>query len=183
MGLSIHYSGKIKDTALIPELVEELKDICISLHWKYHLFDDDPGSNREINGICFSPQESEPLFFTFSAEGVLVSPVLLQCQIDPATTISVKTQYAVIEVHKAVIRLIRYLKEKYFTAFELSDEGGYWESNDEAVLQQQFDKYNFLLDMVCDALQDFKTKPGEPAESLADRLERFLRERLGRIGN
>jgi hypothetical protein len=173
MGLSIHYCGTIKDTSLIPRLVDEVKDICITLQWHYHLFDDEL-----VKGICFSPPECEPLFFTFSKKGVLCSPVLLQYDIHPATTISVKTQFAGIEVHKAVIKLLRHLKANYFSEFELSDEGGYWESNDEKVLQKQFDNYEFILDTVCEALQDFKSKPNETAESLADRLEKFLNERL-----
>src|SRR6266508_4286767 len=149
MGLSIHYSGKIKNTDLIPNLVEEVKDICISLQWKYHLFDDEL-----VKGICFSPPECEPLFFTFSKTGVLCSPVLLQYKIHPATTISVKTQFAGIEAHKAVIKLLKHLKAKYFTEFELNDEGGYWESDDEQILQQQFRNYELILDTVSEALQD-----------------------------
>ncbi len=39
MGLSIHYKGKIKDTGLIKMLVDEVKDICISLQWNYHIYD------------------------------------------------------------------------------------------------------------------------------------------------
>jgi hypothetical protein len=176
MGLSIHYSGKIKQTSLISKLVDEVKDICTTLKWSYHLFDDEL-----VKGICFSPRECEPLFFTFSKEGGLCSPILLQYNIHPATTISVKTQFAGIVAHKAVIKLLRHLKANYFTEFELNDEGGYWETDDENILRRQFSNYEVILDTVCEALQDFKSKPGEQAESLADRLERFLNERLKNI--
>jgi hypothetical protein len=37
-----------------------------------------------------------------------------------------KTQYAGVETHMAMIRLIRYLDEKYFERFELHDESQYW---------------------------------------------------------
>jgi hypothetical protein len=176
MGLSIHYNGTIKDISLIPMLVDEVKDICITLQWKYHLFDDEL-----VEGICFSPPECEPLFFTFSKDGALCSPVLLQYDIHPATTISVKTQFAGIDAHKAVIKLLKHLKSKYFSVFDLHDEGGYWESDDENILRRQFGEYEFLLHTVSEALQDFKSKPGETPESLADRLEKILKGRLGKM--
>jgi hypothetical protein len=173
MGLSIHYRGKIKDANLISNLIGEVQDICISLQWKYHLFD-----NELVKGICFSPGECEPLIFTFSKNGDLCSPILLRYNIHPDTTISVKTQFAGVETHKTLIKLLKHLKAKYFTEFELNDEGGYWETDDENVLRQQFNNYEFILDTVCEALEDFKTKSGETAESLTDRLEGLLKERL-----
>ena len=176
MGLSIHYNGTIKDTRLVPQLVDELRDICNTLQWKYHLFEDEPA-----NGICFSPENCETLFFTFSKSGELCSPLLLHYNIHPATTISVKTQYAGMDAHKAIIKLLKHIKLKYFSEFELYDEGGYWESDDENVLRQQFDKYEFILNAVWGALQDFQHKDRETPGSLADRLERFLRERLSNL--
>lgn len=172
MGLSIHYSGTIKEMALIPVLTEAVLDVCKVLHWNYHLFND-----ANFKGICFSPPEGEPVFLTFNNSTELASPVLWQLQLEPIATISTKTQYAGIEAHIAVMKLLKHLQGRYFSHFELMDEGGYWESDDEAVLQKQFDRYTFLLEAVCEVLQDFKAAPGEKAESLADRLEQFLKER------
>ncbi len=172
MGLSIHYSGSITDVALIQPLTEEVQDVCTSLNWNYHLFDDE-----HFKGICFSPEECEPLFLTFTPEGILASPVLWQLKIEPITTIATKTQFAGIEAHIAVIKLLKHVQAKYLASFELFDEGGYWESDDEGVLKKQFDRYNFLLDAVCEGLQNFKAVPGETPESLGNRLERFLKER------
>jgi len=58
------------------------------------------------------------------------------------------------------------------------DEGGYWQSNDESVLRGRFTRYNFLLDAVVEALESFESKEGESTESLADRLEVFLKQRF-----
>ena len=175
MGLSIHYSGKIKDVGLIPRLVDELKDVCTIMTWSYHLFD-----NETVKGICFSPAECEPLYLTFSKDGVLCSPILLQHRIHPSTVISVKTQFAGIDVHIAIIKLLKYLKANYFEKFELDDEGGYWESDDDDILRQQFRNYQLALDTVSDKLKGFEAKESETTESLANRLERFLKERLQR---
>ena len=133
MGLSIHYSGTIKDTALIDELIAEVADICQSLNWTFHVIKE-PNPDQ-LNGICFSPEKCEPVFLTFLAGRRICSPVNLmnrdiyeinELDAELIYTTSTKTQFAGPDAHIAVIKLLRYLKEKYFSAFELSDEGMLW---------------------------------------------------------
>ena len=171
MGLSIHYSGRLKDIILIPQLSEEVKEICETFQWTFHLFDDE-----DFKGICFYASECEPVFLTFNNTPALASPLLWQLKME-TSPISVKTQFAGIDNHIALIKLLKYLKSRYFNTFELFDEGGYWESGDEEVLRKQFSRYTFILDAVCEALRDFKSEPGEATSSLADRLERFFKDR------
>jgi len=38
MGLCIFYSGKFKDAASLPLLVEEVKDIAVINKWNYHVY-------------------------------------------------------------------------------------------------------------------------------------------------
>ncbi len=102
---------------------------------------------------------------------------MLQYKVHPATTISVKTQFAGNEIHKALIKLLKHLEGAYLTEFELFDEGGYWQALDEEKLNRQFNRYNFLLNKVTEQLKDFKAKKDDTAESLAERLEKFLNER------
>ena len=92
---------------------------------------------------------------------------------------STKTQFAGIEAHKAIIKLLKHLDKKYLKDFTLVDEGSYWETGDDKILQKQFDNYNAAMDIFCDALKDMTAIPGESAESLADRLERLLGGKLG----
>ena len=188
MGLSIHYSGTIKDFALVDELITEVTDICQSLNWKYHIIREP--NTHHLDGICFSPEECEPIILTFLSSGRMCSfvnlmnkDIYIQNGLDEELiyTTSTKTQFAGIDVHIAVIKLLRYLKEKYFSAFELSDEGMYWETKDEIVLKKQFAKYDFLLNAVADALSEMKTVPGETASSLADRIEKMLKEKFDKL--
>ena len=132
MGLSFHYNGKIKDMNLIPALVDEVQDVCKVLDWKWHLFDD-----ADFRGICFSPRECEPVFLTFNNTVKLASPILWQYKIEPITTIATKTQFAGIETHIAVIKLLKHLKARYFSEFDMSDEGEYWETDDEVLLKKK----------------------------------------------
>lgn len=172
MGLSIHYNGKLKDIALLPQLVEEVQDVCNVLNWKYQL-----DNNDDIKGIWFSPPECEPFAFTFYPSGELVNKLYLRCNIEPANTVSVKTQFAGVDVHMAATKLLRHLARRYFSVFNVSDEGRYWETDDEEILRKQFGLYNALLNAVAETLKDFNAEKGDRPERLADRLEAFLNER------
>jgi hypothetical protein len=198
VGLSFHYKGAIRNLSLIGELTEEVQDICKSLHWNYRLWkkkrptctkkaasDSLYYTPDDIKGISLSPNECEPLFLTFLPNGNLCSPLKLMFN-DPVTNdlmievIHVKTQFAGPDTHIALLKLLRYLKEKYFAELEVDDEGLYWKTEDEETLLSQFAKYNFALKTLTEALSDFKAKPGESVNSLADRLEELLRKRFGR---
>src|SRR6185437_486409 len=183
MGLSIHYSGYIQNRELINALIEEVKEICKTLEWHTHIFDDD-----EIKGISFAPEGSESVFLTFNHDGRTLSPLnILNKDIydrirvpkEFIFTISTKTQYAGEEAHIAIIKLLKHLAKKYLKDFTLNDEGNYWETGDEKILRQQFSRFEAAMDIFCEALKDLTTNPGETSESLVDRLERLLREKFG----
>jgi hypothetical protein len=173
MGLSFHYSGTIKNYNLIPQLMEEIVDVCAAMQWEV-----DTLINEHLKGIVFSPPGCDPLFFTFHKEGKLVSPVLLGYKIEPPTTISVKTQYAGIDVHIAVIKFLRYLNEKYFLKFYLQDEGGYWETNDEKFLAKRFKDYEEAFDFVIKALKNTPAVKNETSESLANKIKAYLQQKM-----
>jgi hypothetical protein len=77
MGLSIHYQGKIKDYAIITEMMEELADICKTMQWPFQLFEPkNPNQNfsteklpkytpLDVKGISFTPENSETVSLTF----------------------------------------------------------------------------------------------------------------------
>lgn len=173
MGLSIHYRGNIKNEKLIDPLIEEVKDICESLDWEYDVFDDDT-----FKGISFAPNDCEPVFLTFNKIKQLSSPILYQYDIEPATIISVKTQFAGTDAHIAIINLFRYLENLYFDNFHMDDEGNYWESGDEAALQLQFKKYNTFLNLVENTLKEMKEVPGETKESLVFRINAIIQKKM-----
>jgi len=198
MGLSIHYTGIIRNYALIENLITECEDICKSLEWDYHIWEKKNNSNDHIHlnnpafinyttsdlkGISFTPKDSETVSLVFFPSGILCSPVKLMYN-DPATnnlmveTVSVKTQYAGMDVHLTILKMLQYFKDKYFSLFKLSDEGMYWETKDLEVLKKQFARYDFIVDSMKNALKDFKALPGETPESLAERLEELLKNKF-----
>lgn len=128
------------------------------------------------------PPHSESLFLTFLPNGQLLSPVQLMTGGNAKApyyfTISTKTQYAGPDTHKALIKLLKYLHTKYFTSLTVHDEGLYWETGDEALLMDQFRKYNLALEALTEALSDLRIIQGESPGSLADRLEHLLQKKL-----
>lgn len=183
MGLSIHYSGHISEDNLIKPLTEEVVDICNELEWNVMKFNDD-----EIEGVSFWPENSEPIFLTFNRDGRILSPknIMVKEIYDDIRsdnslffTTSTKTQFAGVKSHIGIIKLLRHLSKKYMKNFVLSDEGQYWESNDEEILIEQFRKYNEALNFCKEALMDISSSPEISGESLVDKIERLLKEKFG----
>ena len=184
MGLSIHYSGILRDKKLLAHLIEEVKEISETLDWTPHIIDD-----KDLKGIAFAPEGSEPVFLTFDHNNRLLSPmnILVKEIYDGVRfdkelmfTTSTKTQYAGPDAHIAIIKLLKHISAKYLESFTLSDEGNYWETGDEKILNAQFKKYEEALHFVQKSLQDFTAVPGETASSLAERIEKILKEKFGK---
>lgn len=173
MGLTIHYKGRLKSPECIDSLIAEVGEIAAILGWEQKVI-----SDEQVKGVVTAPENCEPIWLTFLHDGTLVSLSYLHFNIESNGWVATKTQYAGMEAHITVIKLLRYLSEKYFGTFELNDEGHYWETNDEAVLRENFRQYNAMLDRVAGALENFETRPGETKEDMAGRLEEFLKERM-----
>jgi hypothetical protein len=190
MGLSFHYSGSISKPELLPELIDEVHDIARSQNWKPVLFgcklpEEAFGKNKfnhEIYGIVFTPTECESVPICFLSNGRMSSPWHLSSfgnsekknEKDYLYLISVKTQYAGIEMHQFLIHFFRHLETKYLADFRLLDEGGYWESNDPEILKANFKKYTRLIDGFADALDTIPMLPGENTEEYLVRLMRLI---------
>ena len=183
MGLSIHYSGTIRDISLIEPLIAEAADVCQSMQWKYNVIREQ--GDKGVNGIVLSPENCEPVFITFLRNRRMCSPINPKYQelyaengFDPELvyTTSTKTQYAGPATHVALLKFLKYLKEKYFESFELNDEGYYWETNDKKILRQRFDHYNYLVNAVGEALSNIEQESGETIDSLVNRIEQVLKK-------
>jgi len=195
MGLSFHYSGSIANPASLPELIEELEDIAKVNGWKYVIFERQfpinsfkkPEYNEEIYGICMTPPNCEPIDVCFLSNGRMSSAMHLrfygktekQNERDYLYMLSVKSQSAGIETHRFIIQLFRYLNKKYFADFKLTDEGQYWETNDEDVLETNFKKYTDLINGFVFAIENYPIKPGEDIESYFLRLMKQLNDHKG----
>ncbi len=189
MGLSIYYSGRIKDAASLPLLVEEVRDIANVNNWKYEIlessFPNDTLDNEEhlepIYGIWFAPPESEAISLTFLSNGVMVCPSCIhffgksknETERNYIYQPFAKTQYAGMVAHATIINILKYLNSKYLIDFKMKDESHYWETGDENILKAQFKAYDALLDNFVLSMQTF---PVQKDENMISYFERLLEQ-------
>lgn len=197
MGLSFHYNGKIADPALLPGLIDEVQDIAKVHNWKYYVFDREfaktdfgnSSHNQKVYGICFTPPGCETVDLCFLSNGRMSSVVNLKLwgeSIDPTEKeylymLSVKTQYASVELHQLLIQLFRYLNKKYLSDFNLYDEGDYWETNDEILLRTNFDKNLALINSIGSAFELIPKEKGEDLEAYLERIIKVIHEKKNEI--
>ena len=186
MGLTIHYSGMLRSPDLIPQLIQEAIDIAENSNWDYEIIEET--ENVPVSGILLIPEGSEPLWFTFQRDGLMCSPILYDCVLkmegkeipaDAQCWLFTKTQYAGVEAHIQMIKFVRYMSEKYFQRFELSDESQYWETGDEAQCRQIFERYDHMMDVVGDALNSMDIDPGADQETVIRKIEEMMKEKFG----
>lgn len=188
MGLSIHYNGRFSNLASLSEMIEELKDIAEINNWKYQIFlsnfpkrlHDDNSHNQKIYGITIFIPKCEALCLTFLSNRRMCMPHSLELwgnSTDESEKkylyrLSTKTQFAGRNVHIIIIHLLRYISKKYFSEFELIDEGKYWETGDEKILNDNFRRYEELFDFVDFALGNI---PLSYNESIGEYFERIIK--------
>ncbi len=134
---------------------------------------------EHFNGISFNIEGCEPVSLCFLPDKKISSFVNLLVKdaypkAEMIYSVSVKTQFAGPDIHITIIKFLRYVSNKYLDNFNIIDEGLYWESNDEQKLLSQFERYNFILNEVANAISGMETVPGENSLSLAKRLEKVL---------
>jgi len=202
MGISIHYRGRLDDVGQLGILCEELADIAGAMGWESVRLDDDweqpvnarlrgtPSGahidgNLGLKGISITGAGAESLSFFFDREGNLRCPVsmvlILEGTLDPEDAwVSVKTQFASPEVHVWVVGLLKYLKKRYISDLQVSDEGEYWETGDIRILRDKMDFINRKIEQIAGGLSSsrFGDVSGLSAEEIASRIEQFLRDTL-----
>jgi len=195
MGLTLHYGCSLKKASDLIELVNEVKDICKEMEWKYHLWNENnlekystaternDWTPEDLYGISFSVPECEPFWLTFLPNGKLSSylNILAAPYYDEYEWIyraSTKTQFAGADVHMCLVKLLKHLHKKYLKDVSINDEGNYWETDNKEILLERFNTYNHILKVVEESLTNFKSIPKETPEQLAGRLEAFLKNKL-----
>lgn len=194
MGLSFHYSGRFRKGASLSEMIHEVKDIVEVCKWKYTIFEEEFPSDKDVEnsdngniyGISFTPPECETVWLCFLSNRKMSSPVLFMLygktndspEHEYLYMLSVKTQFAGVEIHKFIIELFRYLKKRgYFETLEVTDEGKYWETGDENLLKEIFKRYVDLLDNFTFAVEHIPIKSDESYEKYFERLINVIRNR------
>lgn len=194
MGLSLHYSGRFGNPELLQQVIDVVEDIARINKWRYTIRNTkfpessfrDNGNDNIMYGISFTPPDCETVSLCFLSNGRMSCSSLLQLYGDSTDKtsqqylymVSVKTQFAGWQTHTLIVGLLKYLSKKYFSEFNVNDEGQYWETSDEKILKQNFKHYTTLLNSVSTAFQSFPVNEGETMEKYIERLMEFVSKRL-----
>jgi hypothetical protein len=192
MGLTIHYSGKFRIDASLPEMIEEVTEIAQTHHWKYHLFEKEFNANPDHlhvtelmerrYGIMLFPPGSEPVHLYFNARrqlGFMIPDWKMQGQQvytesgQPSSHYSAftKTAYSDATTHMRIVNLLRYVFKKYLEDYQMLDESGYWETGDEKLLRAKFGEYGFGDKMDRGFHHRVAKEPGESTEEYLKRRQ------------
>ena len=190
MGLTINYTGNFIPYASLSEMIEEVKDTAEIYKWKYHIFEtqfpennfDDTNFNEDIYGIFFLPPSCEPVLLCFLSNGRMANPFMFQHWLQSKDKKDehliygnfTKTQYAGIEIHKQIIHFLKHLSKKYLMNFKVIDEGGYWDTEDEKVLQDNFNRYTNLIENFTFSIKNHPQKADENFDTYFERLLKQL---------
>ncbi|MEZ4757924.1 MAG: hypothetical protein R2817_13935 [Flavobacteriales bacterium] len=138
MGITIHFSGKLRSMHDQPKVFRIVQAYAQENGWEVRAVEDPEGALYFMRNGVVEPYEGpvsgwvveahpacEPLFLLFDLEGHVQQ--------------SLKTQHAPREVHVQFVRLLASMAQ-LFSAWEVRDEGGYWETRDERLLQDRLDR-------------------------------------------
>lgn len=189
MGLSIHYSGSFNPSASLLDMVNEVADIAEIYQWPFRIYNstfDSKNSRAENNyGISFTPPGSETISLCFLSDYRMRSSARVKFfgkksgnyKEDILYSISVITQFAGKQVHMLIIKLFKYLSEKYFSDFQLSDESQYWVTWDEMIAEKNFKRYDDLLNKVTHAFENFPINDKETIEAYFERVLKWVQRK------
>lgn len=175
MGLTIFYSGQLRDIRQIPTLIEEVCDICDGLHWRCEVFE--PSKDYPLYGVVFCAPGSEEIWLTFLSDGCLASPASLYditgTRLMPAKDIVVDSivQYAGPEAHMALIKMLRFLSKKYFKIFRVTDESEYWKSGDPEKCRDWFLMFDSWMKNMSEDLGKLDGRGYEDGRTYQERLK------------
>jgi hypothetical protein len=199
MSVAIHYSFTLKQTVTLKQLVNEVADICESMEWKYDIIHAENidaftilAENKlryaeaDITGLLFSASNNcEPVWLTFLPNGR--SSTITNVTFETYTAAneqlywaSTKTQFAGASIHVAIVKLFKYLSQKYFSVTEVEDEGNYWNSGDAQLLQEKISFFNAAISTLQEAMQQLSIMEGESINAIADKIEALLQQKLNK---
>lgn len=143
MGVTIHFEGRLKNAQALSDLLFRVEQIAHANTLLTEQFD-----NREVQ--LPRVRNEKPEDYVGPTKGIVLylhdqsDPVRLEFDRDLYIQEFVKTQFAGANVH---IRLIRILKDLqvFFDTFDVTDEGQYWETEDEALLADHISRCNMLI--------------------------------------
>ncbi len=199
MGITINYMGQLNNKDEISDFCSDLVNIAEVFNWDYTLMDEDWGKVPDAKLIKTSDgvkikgylglkgiglrlhDDCETLNFFFDAKGSLCSPLNIVYQNEEqgenSRWIFVKTQFAPADIHITIIKLLKYIKERYIPNLQVIDEGEYWESEDKVNLVEKRDFISQNIDFLVGTFSEMKIDSSNHLpEDIATKIENYLKK-------
>jgi hypothetical protein len=157
-----------------------MEDIAKSMGWKHTVIDKfDKNDKTPLKGIIIRAHEkSESLQLISDKQGNLRNVFAMEfAREDSELTYLnfIKTQFAPVENHIAVIKLLKYIQKKYISNLDVYDEGEYWQTGDEKILKERIDFLNGAINHLSEVLNSIEFEKDISPESIADKIEEVLK--------
>jgi len=161
MSLTISYCGTLRNPEEADILLGDVFDLCMEMGWHYM-----PIHRSNImpaKGVMIDPKGCETIILAFLANGKLYNPFHFIYTMHPEKEIVneelhqrifVKTRYAGMDTHIAIMKFFRYLSSKYFETFTLHDPSGYYETGNAADCAEYFGVFANPYDFGAELLED-----------------------------
>jgi hypothetical protein len=140
MGVTIHFQGKLRSADSYRDLIERAISFGTRRGWRASQI---PEAQRTLNRV----KDEEAWDYSGFTKGIELHPHFLcepvRWEFDEEYFIQeyTKTQFAPIEVHIAIVELLREVAGM-FESLSVTDEGEFYETNDRAILSGHIDWCN-----------------------------------------
>ncbi len=144
MGVTIHFEGRLRSAEDLDVVIDIAREFAESKNWLSDPIDDPKATLQRV-------RDEEDWDYEGPVKGVALQPDLnsepLRLEFDRDFFIQeyTKTQFAPIECHKDIVLLLKKI-EPLFENLIVSDEGEYYETEDEVILRNHLDKCSAMLD-------------------------------------
>ncbi|HEY6111859.1 MAG TPA: hypothetical protein VIV62_05040 [Chthoniobacterales bacterium] len=143
MGVTIHFEGRVKGATACSLLIDEISEFAANHGWRV---EEIPRASRSLKRV----RDEQNWDYSGPTFGIVLSPHPgcdpLRFEFDKDFYIQefVKTQFAGAETHIAIVELLRRI-HPFFDALNVGDEGEFWDTSDDGVLQQHIERCNEVL--------------------------------------
>jgi hypothetical protein len=144
MGVTIHFEGQLINEAAYQELIVVASSIANAEGWPI-----EPIPTGEAT--LLRVRDEKDWNYTGPVTGIVIrlhedcDPVRLEFDRDLYVQEFIKTQFAGVEMHITVLRLLRAI-EPFFRNLKVEDEGEWWESQDTTNLAGYFARVQGVID-------------------------------------
>lgn len=159
MGVTIHYRGTLRDPRKLDEFCEEVRALIEPWGWEARPYE---ATSNKIRIMAYATGKHEGravagrLLSTYRIRGLILLPhfacepvpILIETHsgllmdfeappdrstLEPGTF--VKTQFAPIEIHERICKLLYEIREGFIPDLDVSDEGDYFRTGDREILE------------------------------------------------